>query len=132
MFSKELIDTFKSKETPFYFYDLDLLDKSLEVLNEHSLKFGFHVHFALKANFNDTILRIIQQAGLGADCVSGNEILKAIEIGFSADKIVFAGVGKSDKEIEIALNNNIFAFNVESIQEISVIDSIAQRFGKSA
>ncbi len=132
MFSKELIDTFRNKETPFYFYDLDLLDKSLEVLNEHSMKYGFHVHFALKANFNDTILRIIQQAGLGADCVSGNEILKAIEIGFSPDKIVFAGVGKSDKEIEIALNNNIFAFNVESIQEISVIDSIAQRLGKSA
>jgi diaminopimelate decarboxylase len=132
MFTKNLIAKFKNKETPFYYYDLELLKQTLDSVIKYSSKFDFHVHYALKANFNDRILEIIKDSGLGADCVSGNEVLKAIEKGFSADKIVFAGVGKSDKEILIALKEDIFAFNVESVQEIDVIASLAKSVNKKA
>ncbi len=90
-----------------------------------SSKRNYKIHYALKANSNDRILKIISNAGLGADCVSGNEITKAVETGFKNDDIVFAGVGKSDKEIITALENNISCFNVESKQELEVINSIA-------
>src|SRR5690606_29459152 len=92
----------------------------------------FHVHYALKANFNDRLLACIRDVGFGADCVSGNEVKQAIEAGFDPGKIVFAGVGKSDKEITYALRNDIFAFNVESIQELEVIDALAASLGKRA
>ena len=124
-FSKEQITKFNSLETPFYYYDLDLLKSTLEELTKESLKRDYKIHYALKANSNDRILKLISDSGLGADCVSGNEITKAIETGFKNDEIVFAGVGKSDKEIKTALNENISCFNVESIQELEVIDSIA-------
>lgn len=132
MFTRNLIAKFKNKETPFYYYDLDILKKTLDSAIEQSSRFGFHVHYALKANFNERILKIIKDSGLGADCVSGNEVLKAVEMGFSADKIVFAGVGKSDKEILIALKEDIFAFNVESVQEIQVIADLAKSINKKA
>jgi len=132
MFTQNLIEKFKNKETPFYYYDLELLKNTLKSAIEYSKKFDFHVHYALKANFNDRILEIIKDSGIGADCVSGNEVLKAVEKGFSADKIVFAGVGKSDKEILIALKEDIFAFNVESVQEIEVIASLAKSVNKKA
>lgn len=132
MFTKELVAEFANKETPFYYYDLGLLQKTLDSVIKHSSKFGFHVHYALKANFNERVLKIIKDAGLGADCVSGNEVLKAVEVGFSANKIVFAGVGKSDKEIITAINADIFAFNVESVQEIEVIASLAKSINKKA
>ena len=108
---------FAEKETPFYYYDLNVLNKTLEAAHAASHKRGFHVHYALKANFNDELLKAIQEIGFGADCVSGNEVKKAIECGFDSKKVTFAGVGKSDKEINYALDQNIFAFNVESIQE---------------
>lgn len=132
MFTRNLIAKFKNKETPFYYYDLDVLKKTLDSVIEHSSKFGFHVHYALKANFNEQVLQIIKDSGLGADCVSGNEVLKAVEVGFPADQIVFAGVGKSDKEILIALKEDIFAFNVESVQEIEVIALLAKSVNKKA
>ena len=132
MFTKDLISKFKTKETPFYYYDLDILQKTLDAVNANASKFNFHVHYALKANFNERILEAIKNSGLGADCVSGNEVLKAVEKGFPASKIVFAGVGKSDKEILIALNEDIFAFNVESVQEIEVIASLAKSVNKKA
>ncbi len=132
MFTKNLIAKFTNKETPFYYYDLGVLKKTLDSVIEHSSKYGFHVHYALKANFNDRVLQIIKDSGLGADCVSGNEVLKAVEVGFSAEQIVFAGVGKSDKEILIALKEDIFAFNVESIQEIEVIAALAKSVNKKA
>ena len=132
MFTRNLITKFKNKETPFYYYDLDILKKTLDSVLEHSSKFGFHVHYALKANFNERVLKIIRDSGLGADCVSGNEVRKAIEVGFPADQIVFAGVGKSDKEILIALKEDIFAFNVESVQEIEVIAALAKSINKKA
>jgi len=97
-----------------------------------SEKFAFHVHYALKANFNEQVLKAIEKAGFGADCVSGNEVKKAIEIGFDSGKVVFAGVGKSDREINEALNNNIYCFNIESVQELGVINELATKQDKQA
>ena len=90
------------------------------------------MHYAVKANANKKVLGIISGAGLGADCVSGNEVQAAIEAGFPANKIVFAGVGKTDKEINLALDNDIFCFNAESIPELEVIDELAGKKGKIA
>ncbi|HXB41577.1 MAG TPA: diaminopimelate decarboxylase [Bacteroidia bacterium] len=115
---------FLKHKTPFYFYDTSLLKQTLDELNK--TKGDYHVHYALKANTNNVLLRIIKEAALGADCVSGNEVKKAVEIGFEKGKIVFAGVGKSDDEINYALQQNIFCFNCESIPEMEVINSLAK------
>lgn len=130
MFSQEVIKKFSSTPTPFYYYDLELLKKTIDALKKESDKYRFHVHYALKANANDEILSVIQKAGLGADCVSGNEVKKASEQKF--DSIFFAGVGKSDEEINIALDRNISCFNCESLQEIEVIDELAKKKNKIA
>lgn len=119
------VEKFNKLNTPFYYYDIDLLKKTAATLKKEADKYGYTIHYALKANANDKILNIIQQHGFGADCVSGNEILKAIACGFSPSDIAFAGVGKTDKEIEIGLNNRIFTFNCESIPEIENINQIA-------
>jgi diaminopimelate decarboxylase len=130
MFSAEQIKKFQHTPTPFYFYDLDLLNRTLDSLKKESEKYGYHVHYALKANANDEILSAIQRSGLGADCVSGNEVKKASEFKFV--NIFFAGVGKSDEEINIALEKNISCFNCESLQEIEVINELAQKKNKIA
>ena len=132
MFSNKDIAQFADLETPFYYYDLSLLQRSLSACAEAAKVYDFHVHYAMKANFNDTLLKKIKQAGLGADCVSGNEVKKAIEIGFNKKQVVFAGVGKSDKEINEALDLDIFCFNVESVQELEVINELAGKKGKVA
>lgn len=132
MFDAKLIEAFSLRETPFYHYDLTLLRQTLNAAKQAADAHGFHVHYALKANFNDRVLNLIRDTGFGADCVSGNEVKKAIEIGFRADDVVFAGVGKSDKEIKDALNHGIFAFNVESIEELKVINALAADQGKKA
>jgi diaminopimelate decarboxylase len=132
MFNKELIEKFGNLETPFYFYDLELLNSTLSDLIKETSARNYKIHYALKANSNDRILKIISQYGLGADCVSGNEISKAISNGFNSSDIVFAGVGKSDKEIRIGLEHNIACFNVESIQELEVINSLATSQNKIA
>jgi diaminopimelate decarboxylase len=111
--------------TPFYYYNMELLRKTLQEIQQQALKYGFEVHYALKANSNDRILQKILPYLSGADCVSGNEIKKAIENGFKAEKIAFAGVGKSDREIDIAIDEDIFCFNCESIQELEVINERA-------
>lgn len=130
MYSKETIKKFQNISTPFYYYDLELLKKTLEELKKESDKYGFIVHYALKANANNEILRAIKSVGLGADCVSGNEVKKAAEENF--EKIFFAGVGKSDDEINIALDRNITCFNCESLQEIEVINELAGAKNKIA
>ena len=130
--NKELLQKLSTQETPFYFYDLELLKSTLDAAKTAADKRNFHIHYALKANFNDQILAIIQSKGFGADCVSGNEVEKSIEIGFPVDQITFAGVGKSDKEIISALKHKIFAFNVESIQELEVINELAEQVGEKA
>ena len=124
---------FKETDTPFYYYDTDLLRATLRTINTEAGKHdGFCVHYAVKANANPKLLNIICQAGLGADCVSGGEIQAALNAGFSNDKIVFAGVGKSDWEINLALDKNIFCFNVESVPELDVINELACKKGKVA
>jgi len=132
MFSNKDIAQFADLETPFYYYDLSLLQRSLSACVDAAKVYDFHVHYAMKANFNDTLLKKIKEAGLGADCVSGNEVKKAIEIGFDKKQVVFAGVGKSDKEINEALDLDIFCFNVESVQELEVINELAGKKGKVA
>lgn len=127
------VDKFQDTRTPFYYYDTQLLRETLKTINEESGKHAnYHVHYAVKANANQKILRIISQYGLGADCVSGGEIKAALEAGFPADSIVYAGVGKSDWEIELGLQNDIACFNVESIAELEVINELAQKHGKKA
>ncbi|MBR1767250.1 MAG: diaminopimelate decarboxylase [Prevotella sp.] len=127
------IERFKDIETPFYWYDADLLRNTLESINAEASKHeGFVVHYAIKANANPKVLRIIRAAGLGADCVSGGEIEACIKAGFPSNKIVYAGVGKSNWEINLGLDNDIFCFNVESIPELEVINELAAAKGKVA
>ena len=119
--------------TPFYFYDMELLRQTLDTINrEASRHEGFVVHYAVKANANPKVLRAIRQAGLGADCVSGGEIEASLRAGFPSSKIVYAGVGKSDWEINLGLEKDIFCFNVESIPELEVINQLASAMGKVA
>lgn len=127
------LDKFNETDTPFYYYDTDLLRETLRTINTEAGKYeGFCVHYAVKANANPKILNVICQAGFGADCVSGGEIQAAINAGFSSSKIVFAGVGKSDKEINLAIDKDIFCFNVESVPELAVINEIAAAKDKVA
>lgn len=127
-----LQETINPLPTPCYYYDLALLRKTLRRVTTEARRHGFHVHYAIKANANPVLLQIISSSSLGADCVSGNEVNRAIECGFPTGKIVYAGVGKSDSEIELALQNDIFCFNCESLPEIKVIHEIASRTGKKA
>lgn len=126
------LQAFSSIETPFYYYDTTVLRDTLEVLTQQAKAARIEVHYALKANANRRILSIIRGYGLGADCVSGGEVKAAIEAGFPASKIVFAGVGKADWEINLALDYGIFCFNVESIPELMVIEELAAAKGKTA
>ena len=132
MFNPEQIEKFKRLKTPFYYYDISLLQKTIDELKKEADKRNYQIHYAVKANANEGILQIINDNGFGADCVSGNEVSKSIEVGFDSNKIVFAGVGKSDEEIKTGLQHEIFCFNVESIQEIEVINSIAGSMNKTA
>ena len=127
------IEKLERIQTPFYYYDTALLRATLRTINAEIQKHEeFVVHYAVKANANPRILRIIREAGLGADCVSGGEIEAALKAGFPAEKIVYAGVGKSDWEINLGLDNDIFSFNVESIPELEVINELAAQKGKVA
>ena len=127
------INKFREIETPFYYYNADLLRETLQTIRTEAGKYNkFCVHYAIKANANPKILGIIRESGLGVDCVSGGEIEAAIKAGFPASKIVFAGVGKTDKEINLALDHDIFCFNVESIPELEVINELASAKSKIA
>ena len=126
------IEKFKALETPFYYYDMALLQQTLDVVKTEAGRSGYHVHYAIKANANPRILQLIAANGLGADCVSGGEIKAALAAGFPANQIVYAGVGKSDWEINLGLDNDIFCFNVESAAELEVIQELAAAKGKVA
>lgn len=133
MIQKFPIDKFKKIDTPFYYYDCDLLRETLQAINKELKKYeNFIVHYAIKANANVKVLNVIQQTGMGADCVSGGEIQRCLDCGFPADKIVYAGVGKSDWEINLGLDHDIFCFNVESVAELEVINELAAKKGKTA
>lgn len=132
MFTKSQIESFRSLKTPFYFYDMNLLDQTLDQVKKHGLSKGYHVHFAIKANYNFRILDKMLEAGLGIDCVSGREIERAIEAGFGPNQIAFAGVGKTDDEIQTGLDHDIFSFNCESLQELEVLNKLASKSEKTA
>lgn len=122
----------EGRRTPVYYYDLSLLRSTLAACQAAADKRGYIVHYAMKANTDDRLLELIKWAGLGCDCVSGGEVRCALEHGFEADKIVFAGVGKADWEIDLALEAGIGCFNVESLPELEVINTLAQRKGRTA
>ena len=127
------IEKFRELETPFYYYDMKVLRDTLDTINREASKYNnFIVHYAVKANANPKILNTIRESGIGADCVSGGEVQAAIKAGFPSDKIVYAGVGKTDKEINYSLNHDIFCFNVESVPELEVINELAAAKGKVA
>lgn len=127
------LETISAAKTPVYYYDIELLNRTLEALvKAASIDLRFKVHYAIKANARQELLRIIASYPLGADCVSGGEISAAINAGFPADRIVYAGVGKTDREINLALSHDIECFNVESVPELQVIDTLARKAGKIA
>jgi len=126
------VGKFEGLRTPFYYYDLEVLRTTLQEINKQTSGDPFEVHYALKANVNPQVLKTIREAGLGADCVSGGEVQAALDAGIPASKVVFAGVGKADWEINLGLDNDIFCFNVESIPELEVINELALAKGKTA
>ena len=127
------IEKFRELETPFYYYDVKVLRDTLATINKETSKYdNFHVHYAVKANANPKVLAIIRKSGLGADCVSGGEVRAAIKAGFPNNKIVYAGVGKTDKEINYSLDHDIFCFNVESVPELEIINELATAKNKVA
>ena len=124
------LDNIVDLSTPYYCYDLSLLRNTIGTIQKEISGFPFVVHYAVKANGNPRILEEISKTGLGADLVSGNEILAALKAGFAPGMMAFAGVGKTDSEIEIAIDNDIYCFNVESEPEMEVINEIAGLKGK--
>ena len=127
------VNKFRELETPFYYYDVNVLRETLSCINKEAGKSNnFCVHYAVKANANHKILTIIRENGLGADCVSGGEIRAAVKAGFPTNKIVYAGVGKTDWEINLGLDYDIFCFNVESVPELEIINELAAAKGKVA
>ena len=126
------IEKWGNLTTPFYFYDTTLLKNTLEAIKKETDKYNFCQHYAIKANANPRILKTIASYGFGADCVSGGEVRAALEAGFPADKVVFAGVGKADWEINLALDADIFCFNVESLAELYIINELAIAKNKKA
>lgn len=127
------VNKFRELETPFYYYDVNVLRETLSCINKEAGKYNnFCVHYAVKANANHKVLTIIRESGLGADCVSGGEIRAAIKAGFPTNKIVYAGVGKTDWEINLGLDYDIFCFNVESVPELEIINELASAKGNTA
>lgn len=125
-FEPNLIEALKDQPTPFYYYDLNVLDQTLQAIQKAVGDSPFHIHYAIKANANPEVLKKIREYGLGIDCVSGEEVSAALKHGFRVEEIAFAGVGKRDDEIELGINAGIFTFNVESLEELSVINQIAE------
>ena len=132
MNNSTILQKFQSLPTPFYYYDMELLENTIDTAKREADKYGFHLHYAVKANFNEPVLKMLAQKGFGADCVSGREVQKSVKAGFNANAVVFAGVGKSDVEIDAALDLDIFCFNCESLMEIEVINELASAKGKTA
>ena len=129
MLSRQIADKLKKYETPFYLYDIALLRQTLEIASSSARQHGYKLHYAIKANYDSKILGIIREYGLGIDCASGNEVRRAIEHGFDPKTIVYAGVGKRDKEIRYAIEQGILAINCESVEELEVINQISCEMG---
>ena len=132
MLSRRIAPRLRDMETPFYLYDTELLRQTLESVVNESKRYNYKVHYAIKANYDDRLLAIIREYGLGVDCASGNEVQKAIEAGFDPKSIVYAGVGKRDKELRYAIEQDILAINCESIEELELVDALAGEAGRVA
>ena len=132
MLDTNIIEQLDKISTPFYYYDMELFRNTVDHVAELAQQHDIKVHYAIKANVERRLLEYISSKGFGADCVSGNEVLHAHSCGFPADKIVYAGVGKTDREIYEALMLGIEAFNCESLQEIFVINEMAHLHGVKA
>ncbi len=132
MLSRTITEKFRALPTPFYLYDMNLLGRTLDAIRAEADRDGYKIHYAIKANNDERILQAVLERGFGIDCVSGNELRLIRRLGFPADGIVYAGVGKSDEEIELGVREGIRAFNCESRQELQVIDEIAGRLGMRA
>ena len=130
MLSRQVAEKLAKYETPFYLYDIGLLDQTLESLMSIASKYNYKIHYAIKANYDARLLQIIRKHGVGIDCASGNEVRCAIEAGFDPKSIVYAGVGKRDKEIRYAIEQNILAINCESIEELDLVNELAAEVGK--
>lgn len=130
MLSRQIALKLKGYETPYYLYDINLFRQTLESVVYESKKYDYKVHYAIKANYDDYLLQIIKEYGIGIDCASGNEVKKAIEAGFDPKGIVYAGVGKRDKEIKYAIEQDILTINCESIEELKVVNKFAAEAGK--
>ena len=129
MLSRQIAEKLRAYETPFYLYDMALLRQTLESVVYESNKYGYRLHYAIKANYDDHLLETIRAYGLGIDCASGNELRKAIEAGFDPRTIVYAGVGKRDKELRYAIEQRILAINCESIEELHLVDRLSAEAG---
>ncbi len=130
MFSKRAVEKLRNHRTPFYLYDLDLLRRTLGLINEACRKYGYRMHYSMKANSDPRVMQCVKEAGMGIDCVSGNEVVYAVEMGFDPAEIVFAGVGKRDEEIVYGIEHGILAFNCESKHEVEIINQIAGEMGR--
>lgn len=126
------INILEGVKTPFYYYDNELLERTLDAIEACTSGTRMKVHYAIKANPTPELLRIISGRGLGADCVSGNEIELAVNCGFDPKKIYYAGVGKTDEEILTGLRHGIGCFNIESMEEIEILAALAANEGKKA
>ena len=129
MLSRQIAEKLRAYETPFYLYDMALLRQTLSSVVYESNKYGYKLHYAIKANYDDHLLATIREYGLGIDCASGNELRKAVEAGFDPKTIVYAGVGKRDKELRYAIEQRILAINCESIEELHLIDRLSAEAG---
>ena len=131
MLSRKIAERLTALQTPFYLYDMDLLRLTLESAVSMAARYGYQLHYAIKANYDPRLLEMIRQYGLGIDCASGNEVRCAIEAGFDPAKIVYAGVGKKDDELRYAISQGIFAINCESLEELEVLSGLATEAGKT-
>jgi diaminopimelate decarboxylase len=126
------LEKFRSIATPFYYYDVALFEQTAQAALKEARKYGYFIHYALKANTNERLLRILSGMGFGADCVSGAEVQRAVDCGFAPQSIAFAGVGKRDDEINLSIDHEILTLNCESEQELEVVNELAKTKGKVA
>ena len=126
--SKEtFIDKLSKYKTPYYLYNTTLLKETISTCLSYANKNNIKIHFSLKSNFNEKILKILSSyKEIGADCVSGGEVGLALKF-FKPESIVFAGIGKTEEEIESAVDNNIFCLNVESFEELETLNEICKK-----
>ena len=128
---RSLLEKLSSKKTPFYYYNTTRLNETMKTLLNLTEKYNIKIHFSLKSNFNEKVLYYFKNfTDFGIDCVSGGEVNYSLTLGFPKDKIVFAGIGKTDEEIEFAVNQEIFCINVESFEELENLNKICNDLNK--